>query len=172
MPLCSRCDGQPDCPDGSDEGGCHTEDVACGPRGQRCGHGGPCVPVERLCDGRRDCPDDSDESVPACGPLALAPEPPPCLKEEFRCLPDADCFPVSWVCDGHPDCPDGRDERGCTLDFPSSTTEAAPTTPRTGGTWWGCRVPFGRARVAQRGVGRALRLPPQLKQGHLPFLWT
>uniref|UniRef100_A0A8D2LMF9 Uncharacterized protein n=1 Tax=Varanus komodoensis TaxID=61221 RepID=A0A8D2LMF9_VARKO len=129
VPLCSRCDGQPDCKDGSDERSCHKGNVSCGRRGKQCGAGGPCLPWERFCDGHRDCLDGSDESADACGhPTALSAA---CPAGYFRCAPGSPCYTLAWVCDGHADCLDERDERGCSSDV-SPETSQPPDANHTG----------------------------------------
>jgi hypothetical protein len=57
------CDGDPDCPDGSDEVGCGVASDALFP----CADGSSSVPMDFVCDGDPDCPDGSDESTDVCG---------------------------------------------------------------------------------------------------------
>lgn len=57
-----RCDGVPQCPDGSDETGCWTPTQECA---LRCDTATRCIPRSWLCDGHADCLDHTDEQ--GCG---------------------------------------------------------------------------------------------------------
>lgn len=54
-----KCDGEPDCEDGSDEENC-PKDGTCGHDEWRC-HDGACIPKGWFCDKEEDCVDGSDE---------------------------------------------------------------------------------------------------------------
>lgn len=96
-----RCDNRLDCPDGSDEEGCHT--IECPDTDFRC-TSGQCILGSFKCDRSVDCLDSSDEIdcvYPTCDPT------------EFTCVSEGTCIPRNWVCDGKYDCKDKEDEDGC-----------------------------------------------------------
>ena len=102
--LSLRCNGRPDCQDGSDEA-CGCSMFCSGPREFLC-HDNLCVtgPVSSpRCDGSTQCSDGSDEfSCPAAF----------CPAGEWRCE-TGHCIPAVHRCDGTSQCPDMSDEVGC-----------------------------------------------------------
>ena len=94
IPLASKCDGQRQCRDGSDEQNCCLPpDIACA--------GGRCVEYGRKCDGQRDCPLGEDEV--GC---------PKCRGDQLTCG-DGTCLDNWAVCNGVRDCSGGEDEFNC-----------------------------------------------------------
>uniref|UniRef100_A0A671M3I7 Very low-density lipoprotein receptor-like n=1 Tax=Sinocyclocheilus anshuiensis TaxID=1608454 RepID=A0A671M3I7_9TELE len=90
------CDGENDCPDGSDEDVCAA---VCSIGQFQCAHGKKCIERRQLCDGVAQCQERSDEVD--------------CFKPEEGCGHRCDknrCIPESFVCDGDADCADGSDE--------------------------------------------------------------
>ncbi|XP_075831756.1 CD320 antigen isoform X2 [Microtus pennsylvanicus] len=100
VPLSWRCDGDPDCSDGSDEEECRIEP---------CAQKGQCQPLATRpcsCDDISGCAADSDKNLLNC---TLQ----PCQEGKLRCILGDVCIPHTWRCDGHPDCPDSSDELSC-----------------------------------------------------------
>uniref|UniRef100_A0A8D2ZR28 SCO-spondin n=1 Tax=Scophthalmus maximus TaxID=52904 RepID=A0A8D2ZR28_SCOMX len=115
------CDGNRDCPSGTDEAVFSCSD-------------GTCVASTKLCDGTSDCPGGDDENrticytviitppqphitptVPTSGKslLFFSPVFPACRSNEFSCATEGQCVPRAWRCDGETDCMDGSDEQQC-----------------------------------------------------------
>ncbi|XP_047426561.1 low-density lipoprotein receptor-related protein 2-like isoform X2 [Mugil cephalus] len=96
------CDGEKDCPDGSDEDECAAE---CKADEFRCSHGNRCIAQQDVCNGQYDCQDRSDEM--GCSSLSEG-----C---HHRCDNNSRCIPGTFLCDGERDCADGSDEEKCGL---------------------------------------------------------
>ncbi|XP_072049194.1 uncharacterized protein [Amphiura filiformis] len=133
------CDGEPDCPDESDEGE-DCKDNICDPRLRYpCGDG-TCRPLSFRCDGSKDCSNGADEKgCPAnrnfrCNDGELIKdglvgrcdnfydcedqsdeqncENYQCNELQMTC-DNGSCRPLYYMCDGERDCFNGEDEKGC-----------------------------------------------------------
>ncbi|CAB3365825.1 Hypothetical predicted protein [Cloeon dipterum] len=94
----ARCDGRPDCADGSDESGCPRR---CAPDQYKCADGS-CLDPSVRCNGVSDCSGGEDESN--C--------PSSCSAGQFRCG-SGECINDIQRCDQRRDCRDSSDELGC-----------------------------------------------------------
>ena len=108
IPIDQQCDGNSECPDGSDELMCN--DVFT------CNNGTE-LDQSRRCDNFPDCPDGEDEY------LCEIPVDSQCDElDDFTCA-NGNCIPSDQQCNGQDDCYDGSDELNCqgdTTPFPNS----------------------------------------------------
>ncbi|XP_063833945.1 prolow-density lipoprotein receptor-related protein 1-like [Ostrinia nubilalis] len=105
------CDGDVDCPDGSDEdvgpnGPCAN--VTCDEDHFMQCDKNRCLPRSWVCDGTKDCADGSDEAEAACARAS-------CGAAQWACAGSRRCLPAAWRCDAAVDCgPNDRsDEDDC-----------------------------------------------------------
>ncbi|XP_068625234.1 prolow-density lipoprotein receptor-related protein 1 [Battus philenor] len=109
--MALACDGDADCPDGSDEDSSPTgpcANVTCsGDRSLQCDTN-RCIPKTWVCDGLKDCTDGADETAGACARAG-------CPPTQFTCVRSRRCLPPAWRCDGANDCGlhDDSDEANC-----------------------------------------------------------
>ena len=110
--IYQRCDGVPDCQDGSDEdfcSDCHTTfkcpiSINITEMGKKIFY--KCLRGNMVCNTVTDCLDGSDERK-CLGTIES------CDDSEIRCEKTGRCISKDLVCDGDPHCPHGEDELNC-----------------------------------------------------------
>ncbi|XP_052607990.1 low-density lipoprotein receptor-related protein 1-like isoform X4 [Peromyscus californicus insignis] len=102
IPVAWLCNGEQDCPDGTDE---QCEETCLGHLHAWPCDDGKCILTSWLCDGARDCLDGSDEVN--CESLAACPD------DKIQCPGKAQCRDAWEHCDGHQDCEDGSIQAHC-----------------------------------------------------------
>ncbi|KAM5264320.1 low-density lipoprotein receptor-related protein 2-like [Ctenodactylus gundi] len=102
IPVAWLCNGEQECPDGTDEQ-CE-EPCRRHPQAWRCDDG-RCISISWLCDGASDCLDGSDEVN--CERLTACPD------QKVQCPGKSQCLDAWELCDVHQDCEDGSDKAHC-----------------------------------------------------------
>ncbi|NWI37416.1 LRP8 protein, partial [Picathartes gymnocephalus] len=108
IPVPWLCDGEQQCPDGTDEqcehaGECCAVSSVCGKKKVQCPGTHHCIPHWELCDRHQDCEDGWDEE--GCPQQ-------PCLPGQWQCR-NRVCIMAEWKCNGIDDCGDSSDEDVC-----------------------------------------------------------
>ncbi|XP_055449446.1 prolow-density lipoprotein receptor-related protein 1-like [Psammomys obesus] len=102
IPVAWLCNGEQECPDGTDE---QCEETCLGHlQAWQCDDG-KCIPARWRCDGSRDCLDGSDEVN--CEGLAA------CRDHKIQCSGKAPCLDAQERCGVQQDCEDGSMEARC-----------------------------------------------------------
>nr|CAD2136446.1 unnamed protein product [Meloidogyne enterolobii] len=103
-----RCDGHPDCEDGSDEIDCHECQTTLSCPASTINKNSKrriCLVGNHLCDEYKHCPGSEDETL-YCNRKE-------CSVDEYRCKDVDMCIPNNAICDGENHCPFGDDEQNC-----------------------------------------------------------
>ncbi|NXT19968.1 LRP2 protein, partial [Syrrhaptes paradoxus] len=106
IPIPWLCDGEQQCPDGTDEQcecDCCSVPLVCGVKKVQCPGTHHCIPHWELCDRHQDCEDGWDEE--GCPQQ-------PCLPGQWQCR-NRVCIMAEWKCNGIDDCGDSSDEDVC-----------------------------------------------------------
>ncbi|XP_059055987.1 putative vitellogenin receptor [Achroia grisella] len=96
------CDGEADCPNGSDEDSVTCDTLSCQDNEFMC-TSGSCILSSFKCDGEQDCGDGSDEAN--CDGKS-------CAFGYYQCR-NKECIEIGKRCDGNNDCYDLSDEEQC-----------------------------------------------------------